>query len=301
MLALLLAFCLMPISAFGQQTVWETINRSPELGRFKSQLNSQPGLRDKLANPMFKFTVFAYTDDAFEMSRREQNSDLNLPDTIKYHIYDATGSSLVQLADFGSRDVLKTMLDTPVYTRQVQVQDDYGRQEVQYYVNHAKVLDRDYDRTFTTASGIVYLIDRVLVPVGRPQSIYGYLQMSENRVYKFNELIDQVVHTDPEFQSILQSFDKGTAFIPNDQAFAKVPLQNLQRIKTDVNNLKNIVRAHFSFQDVYFTGPMQPGQEYPMEYSNLEINKDDHNNICKFDHLFLCSEPLKSFVYLFII
>ena len=262
----------------GMQTVWDVISKAPELQRFRAQVQATLGLKERLSNTAHKYTVFAYTDDAYEISRKEGHSDLTLPDTIKYHIYDATGSAVIRLSDFGGRESIKTMIDTPVYTAKAEVLDAWGVRVMKYFVNHAAVLDRDYINEYQVQQGIVYMIDRVLVPVGQPSSIYGFIQKSENKVLKFDELISTVVQVDPKFQTTLQNFVLGTAFIPQDQAFAKVPPQYFEKLKTDANRLKDIVRAHFNFNSAYFTGLLQPGELYPMEFSQLEIIKDEFNN-----------------------
>lgn len=188
------------------------------------------------------FTVFAPTNEAFAKIPKDKLTKLLgnkalLDQLLEYHVLSG---------DFSMRDLMSAKLVSTLEKDEVIVRsmnDDI-------MVNNAKVIKADVDAT----NGVVHVVNRVLVPPNFPLALYpeGIVELAEGQP-DLSTLVQALVAG--KLTSTLSGAGPFTVFAPTNEAFAKIPAGDLQKLLANPKELDSILEYHvlagkFSMRDL---------------------------------------------------
>merc|ERR1711865_961941 len=177
------------------------------------------------------FTVFAPTNEAFAkipkatLTKLLGNTKL-LDQLLEYHVLSG---------DFSMRDLMSAKLVNTLEKEAVAVRSVGGK----IMVNNADVVTADVGAT----NGVVHIVDKVLVPPNFPLSPYP-------------EDIVELVESQPDLSTLVAALVAGkltatlsglgpfTVFAPTNEAFAKIPAADLQRLLANTEELDAVLEYH---------------------------------------------------------
>jgi len=177
------------------------------------------------------FTVFAPTNEAFAKIPKDKLTQLLgnqvlLDKLLEYHVLSGS---------FAMRDLMSAKLISTLEKEEVIVRSMSGA----IMVNNAKVVTADVDAT----NGFVHVIDKVLVPPDFPFALYP-------------EDIVELAESQPDLSTLVQALVVGkltttlsgagpyTVFAPTNEAFAKIPAADLQKLLEHPKELDRVLEYH---------------------------------------------------------
>lgn len=188
------------------------------------------------------FTVFAPTNEAFAQIPHQKLTQLLgnkqlLDRLLEYHVLSG---------DFSMRDLMSAKLVTSLEKEEVIVRSMNN----DIMVNNAKVIKADVDAT----NGVVHVINRVLMPPNFPLALYpeNIVELAEGQP-DLSTLVQALVAG--KLTSTLAGAGPFTVFAPTNEAFAKIPAADLQKLLADPKELDKILEYHvlsgkFSLRDL---------------------------------------------------
>lgn len=173
------------------------------------------------------FTVFAPTNKAFEALGSSVLDDLlndrdALAEILKYHVVSGK---------FLSTDLPDSILAETVNGKGLAVD---ARGEGVILNGNTEVIVPDID----TTNGVIHVIDKVLIP---PKNLVEVL----SEAGKFETLLTAVKKV-PGLAETLAEEGPFTIFAPTDEAFAKIPPEDLEALLEDVTALTEVLFYHVS-------------------------------------------------------
>lgn len=188
------------------------------------------------------FTVFAPSNDAFAKIPKDKLTQLLgnqklLDQLLEYHVLSGK---------FSMRDLMSTKLIKTLEKEEVIVRSMNGA----IMVNNADVTKADVGAT----NGFVHIINKVLVPPDFPMALYP-------------EDIVELALSQPDLATLVQALVAGkltatlsgagpyTVFAPTNEAFAKIPSKDLQKLLANQKELDSVLEyhvlaGHFSMRDL---------------------------------------------------
>jgi len=177
------------------------------------------------------FTVFAPTNEAFAKIPKATLTQLLgnpslLDQLLEYHVVSG---------DFSMRDLMSAKVITTLEKESVVVRSINGN----IMVNNANVVTADVGAT----NGVVHVVDNVLVPPDFP--IQPYL-----------ENIVELAESQPDLSTLVHALVIGkltetlsgkgpfTVFAPTNEAFAKIPAADLQKLLANQKALDSVLEYH---------------------------------------------------------
>jgi uncharacterized surface protein with fasciclin (FAS1) repeats len=188
------------------------------------------------------FTVFAPSNEAFNKIPKAKLTQLlgdqkMLDQILEYHVL----SGSFTMRDLQATKVIETLEKEEVVVRSI------GNEIM---INNADVTEADLEAT----NGFVHVIDKVLVPPDFPMELY-----SENIV--------ELAESQPDLSTLVQALIVGkltatlsgvgpyTVFAPTNEAFAKIPSTDLQKLLDNPTELDRVLEyhvlaGHFNMRDL---------------------------------------------------
>merc|ERR1719230_427506 len=177
------------------------------------------------------FTVFAPTNEAFNKIPKDKLAQLLgnqklLDQLLEYHVLSG---------DFSMRDLMSAKVISTLEKESVVVRSMNG----DIMVNNADVTTADVEAT----NGVVHVIDKVLVPPDFPMELYP-------------EDIVELAESEPDLSTLVQALVVGkltetlsgagpyTVFAPTNEAFAKIPAAELQKLLENPTELDSVLKYH---------------------------------------------------------
>lgn len=204
------------------------------------------------------YTLFAPTDEAFNKLPQATLTKLmqdpaKLRAVLKYHMINGE----MRAADAARVNQARTVLG-----QTIRVDSREGMR-----INDARVTSAD----ISTRNGVIHIIDTVLMPA---DDIIDVAAKSGN----FNTLISLVDRAG--LTDTLRCEGPYTLFAPTDQAFARMPKTELDRLWDDIPRLTAVLMDHFLGHRITAAAMMPPdraklGREYALvgnERTGLKIN-----------------------------
>ena len=197
-----------------------------------SALVTQAGLGDALKDPKATLTVFAPTDEAFAKLPKATVDALlkdkkKLQAVLLYHVIGSKISSK-DVMGMGGKGTPKTLNGAMVNVTTI---------DGSVYVNEAKVIKADVQ----TGNGVIHVIDRVLLPPDMLGS--NTLAAAAMVTPQFNTL--SMLVTIAGLGDVLKDPKSSlTVLAPNDDAFAKVPKEQVAALLADKELLKKVLLYH---------------------------------------------------------
>jgi len=207
----------------------QVAQRSADLSTLVSALTA--GKLVKTLEGKGPFTVFAPTNEAFAKIPKDKLTQLlgnqNLLDKLlEYHVVSG---------DFSMRDLMSAKVINTLEKQEVVVRSMSG----DIMVNNADVTTADVEGT----NGVVHVIDKVLVPPDFPMMLYA-------------EDIVELAESQPDLSTLVQALVVGkltttlsgkgpfTVFAPTNEAFAKIPAADLQKLLANPTELDSVLEYH---------------------------------------------------------
>ena len=187
---------------------------------------------DALKNPKATLTVFAPTDEAFAKLPKATVDALlkdkkKLQAVLLYHVLDHTVAA-ADIVGMGGHGTPKTLNGANVNVTTI---------DGSVYVNEAKVIKADVK----TGNGVIHVIDRVLLPPDMAAS--NTLAAAAMVTPQFNTL--SMLVTIAGLGDVLKDPKSSlTVLAPNDEAFAKVPKEQVAALLADKELLKKVLLYH---------------------------------------------------------
>merc|ERR1711957_938707 len=177
------------------------------------------------------FTVFAPTNEAFakipEATLTQLLGNVQLLDQLlEYHVLSG---------EFSMRELMSTQLVDTLEKEAVVVRSVGGK----IMGNNADVVTADVGAT----NGVVHVIDKVLVPPDFPLSPYpeDIVELAESQP-DLSTLVAALVAGKPT--ATLSGTGPFTVFAPTNEAFAKIPAADLQKLLANTKELDAILEYH---------------------------------------------------------
>lgn len=177
------------------------------------------------------FTVFAPTNEAFAKIPKATLTQLLgnqklLDQLLEYHVLSG---------DFSMRDLMSAKLISTLEKESVAVRSVGGK----IMVNNADVVTADVGAT----NGVVHVIDKVLVPPDFPLSPYpeDIVELAESQP-NLSTLVAALVAG--KLTATLSGTGPFTVFAPTDEAFAKIPAADLQKLLANTKELDAVLEYH---------------------------------------------------------
>jgi len=215
------------------------------------------------------FTVFAPTNEAFAKIPKDTLTKLLadqklLDQLLEYHVLSG---------DFSMRDLESTKLVSTLEKEEVIVRSMSGT----IMVNNANVVTADVEAT----NGVVHVVDKVLVPPDFPLALYP-------------EDIVELAESQPDLSTLVQALVAGkltatlsgqgpyTVFAPTNEAFAKIPAADLQKLLKNTKELDALLEYHvltgkFTMRDLMAVKSVKTleGDDVTVSGSGNVINVND--------------------------
>jgi len=177
------------------------------------------------------FTVFAPTNEAFAKIPKATLTQLLgnqklLDQLLEYHVISG---------DFSMRDLMSAKLVNTLEKEAVAVRSVGGK----IMVNNADVVTADVGAT----NGVVHVIDKVLVPPDFPLSPYpeDIVELAESQP-DLSTLVAALVAG--KLTATLSGTGPFTVFAPTNEAFAKIPAADLQKLLANTKELDAVLEYH---------------------------------------------------------
>merc|ERR1711865_1143896 len=178
------------------------------------------------------FTVFAPTNLAFAKIPKDALTKLLgnqklLDQLLEYHVLSG---------DFKMRDLMATKRITTLEKQEVVVR---SMTKTLQMVNNADVVTADVEAT----NGVIQVIDNVLVPPDFPLSLYpeDIVELSESQP-DLSTLVDALIAG--KLTATLSGEGPFTVFAPTNEAFAKIPAADLQKLLANTKELDAVLEYH---------------------------------------------------------
>lgn len=177
------------------------------------------------------FTVFAPTNEAFAKIPKATLTQLLgnqklLDQLLEYHVLSG---------DFSMRDLMSAKLVSTLEKEAVAVRSVGSK----IMVNNADVVTADVGAT----NGVVHVIDKVLVPPDFPLSPYpeDIVELAESQP-DLSTLVAALVAG--KLTATLSGTGPFTVFAPTNEAFAKIPAADLQKLLANTKELDAVLEYH---------------------------------------------------------
>merc|ERR1719230_2533742 len=177
------------------------------------------------------FTVFAPTNEAFAKIPKDKLAQLLgnkklLDQLLEYHVV---------AGDFSMRDLMSAKVINTLEKESVVVRSMNG----DIMVNNADVKTADVEAT----NGVVHVIDNVLVPPDFPMGLYpeDIVELAESQP-DLSTLVRALVVG--KLTTTLSSKGPYTVFAPTNEAFAKIPAADLQKLLENPTELDSVLEYH---------------------------------------------------------
>lgn len=193
------------------------------------------------------FTVFAPTNEAFAKIPKATLTQLLgnqklLDQLLEYHVL---GELSWSNTSFSMQDLIieshwGAKLISTLEKESVAVRSRYNANGViEIMVNNANVVTADVEAT----NGVVHIVDKVLVPPNFPLSLYpeDIVELAESQP-DLSTLVAALVAG--KLTATLSGTGPFTVFAPTDEAFAKVPAADLQRLLANTEELDAVLEYH---------------------------------------------------------
>jgi len=201
------------------------------------------------------FTVFAPTNEAFAKIPKATLTQLLgnqklLDQLLKYHVL---GELSWSNTSFSKRDLIteshwSAKLISTLEKESVAVRSRCNRKDIfngcgegviEIMVNNANVVTADVEAT----NGVVHVVDKVLVPPNFPLSPYpeDIVELAESQP-DLSTLVAALVAG--KLTATLSGLGPFTVFAPTNEAFAKIPAADLQKLLTNTEELDAVLEYH---------------------------------------------------------
>jgi len=177
------------------------------------------------------FTVFAPTNKAFAKIPKATLTQLLgnqklIDQLLEYHVLGG---------DFSMRDLMSAKLISTLEKEPVAVRSMGGK----IMVNNANVVTADVGAT----NGVVHVVDKVLVPPDFPLSPYpeDVVELAESQP-DLSTLVAALVAG--KLTATLSGTGPFTVFAPTNEAFAKIPAADLQKLLANTKELDAVLESH---------------------------------------------------------
>ncbi|KAL5019551.1 hypothetical protein ScPMuIL_002443 [Solemya velum] len=228
---------------------------------------------DLLSSPS-DFTVFAPNDTAFENLSPEALHEINSMDylqTTNFVEFYTIHKIRLDITNVRNNEVRNSM--SPDGTLFFNKRTRSNRESIgvtgvsEFYVNGALIVRPNV----MAQNGIVQIIDRVLFPTSS-QNALAYIQNPDQswvKSLKFFQLMKLLRGDNYQPVTEINTLAKITLFVPNDDAFDKIPEEKLHQLQGQGTTLKEVIQKHFIPNQFIFTSWVQHNHGYPNTVGSL--------------------------------
>jgi len=223
------------------KTIAEILSEDERFSKFMKVMEKHSNLRDDLDNADAKMTLFAPTNHAFsELEKLKEMPDVDMEELLHYHIVPEEEVDREKWFDGMLLDTRLKEDKLGNRAQKIRLTKKFGRWSLNMYA------EVDMEEQMNAANGMVYLIDRVLLP---PADIYDTLYMVPLEFSVFMSGVSRC----GDLAKKLKDGNELTMFAPTNDAWRKLGMKNLLYLFSPMGkkDLDTLIRYHIGTELLY--------------------------------------------------